>query len=142
MVKALIEVDTVVWRDGQKFPVRGFYDAAEDDALKAFMKAFSDDEETGAAVSVVRDGETVIDLWGGYMDAARTAEWSSETTVCMMSVAKGFAVTCLHMLADRGLIDYDTPASTYWPAFAQSGKKSVPVRYLLDHLALTQATTC
>jgi CubicO group peptidase (beta-lactamase class C family) len=135
MAKALVEVDSVVQRGGEHFPIRGYYAAEEEAALEAFMAAFTDDEETGAAVSVTRDGETVIDLWGGYADPTREREWGRETTVCMMSVAKGFAVTCLHMLADRGLVDYDEPASTYWPAFAQAGKQNVPVRYLLDHRA-------
>jgi CubicO group peptidase (beta-lactamase class C family) len=38
-----------------------------------------------------------------------------------------------HLLADRGLLDYDAPVATYWPEFAQGGKQSISVRQLLSH---------
>ena len=45
-------------------------------------------DELGACVSIVVDGETVVDLWGGYADAARTRPWERDTVTCMMSVTK------------------------------------------------------
>jgi CubicO group peptidase (beta-lactamase class C family) len=39
------------------------------------------------------------------------------------------------MLVDRGQLDLDAPVATYWPEFAQAGKASLPVRYLLSHRA-------
>ena len=35
--------------------------------------------EVGACVSIVIEGETVVDLWGGYKDAARTLIWEKNT---------------------------------------------------------------
>lgn len=40
----------------------------------------------------------------------------------VFSGTKGMAATVIHRLADRGLIDYDTPVAEYWPAFAANGK--------------------
>lgn len=130
-----INVDRTVERDGAQFRIEGFCANGEQAALDAFVANFTDDEETGAATCVVRDGKTVVDLWGGYADVARDQPWSVGTTVCMMSVAKGFAVTCLHMLADRGLVDYDQPVREIWPEFGAAGKADVAVRHLLDHRA-------
>ena len=45
------------------------------------------------------------------------------------------ASTLLHVHADRGLIDYDTPVSEYWPEFAAGGKERVTVRQVMCHEA-------
>ena len=35
-----------------------------------------DAEELGASVAVDLDGETVVDLWGGFRDEERTTPWA------------------------------------------------------------------
>jgi len=35
--------------------------------------------EVGAALAVYVDGDAVVDLWGGYADAARTRPWQRDT---------------------------------------------------------------
>lgn len=101
----------------------------------AFRQNFDAYHEVGAAVSIVVDGETVVDLWGGHMDAARTRLWERDTIVNVWSTTKGIVATCAHRLIDQGLLDLDAPVAKYWPEFAQAGKKSIPVRYLLSHQA-------
>ena len=101
----------------------------------ALLENFAGGDEIGAAVSVCIDGKTVVDLWGGHQDAARTKPWERDTIVCMMSVAKGVSALCAHMLVDRGLLDLDKPVAHYWPEFAQAGKEGVLVRWILDHRA-------
>ena len=51
------------------------------------------------------------------------------------STTKGVASTALHLLADRGQIEYDAPVAAYWPRFAQGGKERVTVRHVLTHSA-------
>lgn len=51
------------------------------------------------------------------------------------STTKGITSTALHVLADRGEIDYDAPVRTYWPEFAQNGKADITVRHILTHSA-------
>src|SRR4029079_11707747 len=51
------------------------------------------------------------------------------------STTKGFAATCLHILADRGQLDYDTPVATYWPEFGVHGKDVITVREAITHRA-------
>jgi len=101
----------------------------------AFAANFDRFDEVGAAFSIVVDGETVVDLWGGYMDAARTRPWERDTIVNVWSTTKGIVATCAHRLADQGLLDIDAPVANYWPEFAQNGKGKIPVRYLLSHQA-------
>jgi CubicO group peptidase (beta-lactamase class C family) len=37
----------------------------------------------------------------------------------------------LHMLADRGTLDYDSPVAAYWPEFGANGKGAVTVRQFM-----------
>ena len=101
----------------------------------AFEENFRDRGELGAAVCVVENGETVVDLWAGWADAARTRPWERDTLVNVWSTTKGPAALCVHILADRGLLDLDAPVARYWPEFADAGKDSVLVRHLLSHRA-------
>ncbi len=116
-------------------PVNGACDSAFQPVLDAFIENYRIEDECGSAVSVVVDGRTVVDLWGGWRDAARLREWQHDTIVCMMSVSKGITGLAFSLLVDRGLVDIDSPVARYWPEFAQNGKASLPVRYVLDHRA-------
>lgn len=89
--------------------------------------------EVGAAVCVYKDGQKVVDLWGGYKDLARSEPWREDTIVIMNSVAKSMSALCTHILIDRGLIDFDAPVARYWPEFATAGKERVLVRHVLSH---------
>lgn len=91
--------------------------------------------DLGSAVAVMVDEELVVDLWGGYADAARTKPWGRDTIVGVASTSKGITALCAHMLADRGRFDYDEPVATYWPEFAAAGKASVTVRQVMSHQA-------
>ena len=88
----------------------------------------------GAAVSVYHRGEPVVDVWAGVQDAQGTP-WRHETLAVSFSTTKGVTSTALHLLADRGLVDYDTPVAEYWPEFAAAGKEGITVRHLLCHEA-------
>ena len=100
-----------------------------------FEESFAEGGEVGAGVSIYLDGERVVDLWGGFADAARTRPWKRDTIVSTASTTKGFTATCAHRLVDEGRLDVDAPVARYWPEFAQAGKESIPVRWLLSHRA-------
>ena len=102
---------------------------------EVFAAAFADGQEVGASVAVSIDGRSVVDLWGGHADAARTRPWRRDTIVNLYSTTKGLAALCAHVLADRGQLDLDAPVARYWPEFAQAGKQSIRVRHLLCHQA-------
>lgn len=89
-------------------------------------------EVGGAAVCVYHQGRCVADLWGGAMDECGSA-WRRETMAPSFSTTKGVAATLLHVLVDRGLVDYDDRVARVWPEFAQAGKESITVRHVLCH---------
>ena len=101
----------------------------------AFAGNFASGADVGACVAVTIDGELVVDLWGGYLDEARTAPWREDNIVSVFSTTKTMCALCALLLADRGEIDLDAPVARYWPAFAANGKDGVLVRHLLGHTA-------
>ncbi|MET7514807.1 serine hydrolase domain-containing protein [Streptomyces sp. NPDC005480] len=115
--------------------IQGHCDARFDAVRAAFEENFDERGELGAAVTVLIDGAPVVDLWGGWADAARTRAWERDTVVNVWSTTKGPTALCAHILIDRGLLDPDAPVATYWPEFAAAGKDGVLVRHLLSHRA-------
>ncbi|MBO9581360.1 MAG: beta-lactamase family protein [Sphingobium sp.] len=132
--------ETVEARGGS-FPIAGHVDDRFAPVVEAFAENFRQEEELGAACSVVLDGKTVVDLWGGWARADRSLPWDAHSTVCMMSVAKGVTAIAFNMAVDRGLIDIDEPVAHYWPEFAQAGKQDILVRWILDHTAAIPVLT-
>lgn len=116
-------------------PVQGDCDERFAAVRAAFEENFRERGELGAAVAVTVGGRTVVDLWGGWADAARNRAWERDTLVNVWSTSKGPTALCAHILADRGLLDLDAPVATYWPEFAAAGKEKVLVRHLLSHRA-------
>lgn len=88
-------------------------------------------EDTGASLAVVRDGELVVDLWGG--EARPGVPWERDTITQVWSITKAMAALAVLTLVERGLVDLDAPVTTYWPAFGAHGKGDVRVRHLLGH---------
>lgn len=92
-------------------------------------------EEVGLQVAAYVDGRLVVEAWAGLADEATGRPVDGETLFTSWSTTKGFVATCLHLLADRGLVAYDNPVATYWPEFAANGKAAITVRQVLTHSA-------
>ncbi|GIH23273.1 esterase [Acrocarpospora phusangensis] len=91
--------------------------------------------ERGIQVAVYRGGELVVDAAAGVADPETGREVTSGTVFYNFSIGKGAASTVLHVLAERGLLTYDTPVADLWPEFAAHGKGNVTVRQALNHTA-------
>jgi CubicO group peptidase (beta-lactamase class C family) len=136
-----VELDTRIDTRGARFAFAGTLAAEFRPVAEAFVENFRVEDEVGAACSVMLDGETVVDIWGGWRDGAMTRPWDAPTTVCMMSVAKGVTAICFNMLIDRGLVDPDARVTDYWPEYGQNGKEKTLVRHILDHTAAVPVLT-
>lgn len=116
-------------------PVQGKVDPRFEAVRAAFHDNFSGRGEIGAAVAVLVDGRTVVDLWGGIADRASGRAWTADTLVPIFSCTKAATALCAHVLASQGRLDLDAPVARYWPEFAAAGKERIPVRMLLNHQA-------
>lgn len=100
-----------------------------------FVENVSRRNEIGGAVAVYRDGEPVVDVWGGVRTKKSGDPWERDTMVVIYSATKGLAAMTLALAHSRGWLDYEAPVSAYWPEFAIHGKAAVTVRQLLAHQA-------
>ena len=101
----------------------------------AFAANFAAGREVGASFAATVEGELVVDLWGGWADAAQTRPWERDTIVNVFSTTKAMTALCAHILVDRGQLDLDAPVARWWPEFAQGGKERITTRHLLSHTA-------
>ncbi|HUD53067.1 serine hydrolase domain-containing protein [Parvibaculum sp.] len=101
----------------------------------AFAENFALRGEAGASVSVVKDGQVVVDLWGGFADAARARPWTRDTLANVWSTTKGMGALVCAMLVERGQMSYEDRVSKYWPEFAAEGKGNITVGQMLSHQA-------
>jgi CubicO group peptidase (beta-lactamase class C family) len=99
------------------------------DALAEHLDA----DELGVSIAVDLDGETVVDIWGGYRDVERTRPWTQDTIVNVWSTTKCVLNLAALMLVDQGELDVYAPVGDYWPEFSAKGKKNVEVRHVMSH---------
>ncbi len=110
--------------------VSGICDARFEPVRDALAEQLSSGNELGASVVVDVDGTTVVDIWGGWSDAAHSAPWTEHTITNVWSTTKTVTNLAALMLVERGQLDAYAPVATYWPEFAESGKERIEVRHL------------
>jgi CubicO group peptidase (beta-lactamase class C family) len=98
-------------------------------------RCFAERGEVGASLCVYRDGQPVVDLWGGTTTIGGTEPYTDRTLQMVASATKGALAIVAHRLVERGELDLDAPVARYWPEFAANGKADLPVRWLLSHEA-------
>ena len=101
----------------------------------AFDANLASGADIGASFCATLEGETVVDLWGGWADEAKTRPWEKDTIVNVYSTTKTMTALTALLLADRGELDFDAPVAKYWPEFAANGKAQVKVSHLMSHAA-------
>ena len=120
-------------------PVSGECDDRFSGVREEFIRIFSQRGEVGAALCIVVDGETVVDLAGGWADRDGHAPWRHDTLVDFYSVGKAFVALLALQLVDAGQVALDDPIAVVWPEFAANGKGRVTLRQALCHRAAVPA---
>lgn len=113
--------------------INGHVEPGFEPVADAFRLNFSDRGDYGAGCAVVIDSTPVVNIWGGL--AREDMPWTEHTVTPVFSVSKAVTTCAVLMAVDRGLIDFDTPVSHYWPEFGVNGKDEVTVRDTLAHRA-------
>jgi CubicO group peptidase (beta-lactamase class C family) len=116
-------------------PINGQCDAAFAAVGDAFADNFADRGEVGAAVTVIVDGRSVVDLVGGWANPATERAWTHDTIVNFYSVGKALIALLVLQLVDAGRIGLDDPIASVWPEFGMGGKQRATVRHALCHRA-------
>ena len=91
--------------------VQGYCDERFEGVKTVFETLLSEGADLGASFSATWQGETVVDLWGGYLDEDKTRLWQQDTIVNVYSTTKTMSFLCALLLADRGELDFDAPVA-------------------------------
>ena len=120
-------------------PVRRLSDLARLDVdglvTEAIERSIHDDGEGGLQVAAYLGDDLIVDTWGGLADETTRRKVGGDTLFNIFSVTKALTVTALHVLAQRGHIEYEAKIARYWPEFATHGKGTATVRHALCHRA-------
>lgn len=102
---------------------------------EVFEGSLRNGDDIGASFCATVEGETVVDLWGGWADPGKTRPWTADSIINVYSTTKTMCALTALLVADRGGIDFDAPVAKYWPEFAANGKAGVKVSHLMSHSA-------
>ena len=102
---------------------------------ETFEKLYQEDREIGSCFAVYKDGNPLVELWGGFQDKDKTKPWQKDNLVTVYSTTKGVAAFCIALAMEKGLLKYEEKVSTYWPEFASNGKEDITVGMLMSHQA-------
>ena len=97
------------------------------------QRQVAEGRQIGVQVAAYKDGKPVVETVAGQMGPDDARPVQPDSLFLSFSTTKGVAALALHMLADRGQLDYDAPVAKYWPAFAQNGKERVTVAQAMSH---------
>jgi CubicO group peptidase (beta-lactamase class C family) len=111
----------------------GHCDKKFEEMRQVLSKSIDLGADLGASVAITIDGKFVVDMWGGWVDEAKTIPWAENTLTNVWSTTKTMAALCALALVERGQLDVDAPVSKYWPEFAANGKEGVLVRHIMSH---------
>jgi CubicO group peptidase (beta-lactamase class C family) len=100
-----------------------------------FEENFAVRGDLGAAVSVWRNGQEIVNLAAGLRDRHQKQPWQPGTLALIYSGTKAPAAACvLKCLWDAG-ISIDAPVASVWPRFALAGKGAITFADVLSHRA-------
>jgi CubicO group peptidase (beta-lactamase class C family) len=116
-------------------PISGFVAPGFEAVQDAFANNFARGEEQGAGFAVLKDGEVIIDLLGGWADRAGTSAWTTGTLVPVYSTTKGITALVLAMAVETLPAGYDTPVAEVWPEFGAAGKGAITIGEVASHQA-------
>jgi CubicO group peptidase (beta-lactamase class C family) len=100
-----------------------------------FRANFERHGELGAAISIWKNGEPILELHGGFRNAHRQQLWTDDTLVLVWSATKGVGGACLLHALQENKIAPGRRVAEFWPQFAQNGKGEITVAQLVSHSA-------
>ena len=98
---------------GHPTPLHGTCSARFEPLRELFAAKLESGEDLGASLAFNIDGETVVDLWGGWADETRTVPWTENTITNVFSTTKSMTSLTALVLVDRGELDFDATIAKY-----------------------------
>ncbi|MAK61212.1 MAG: esterase [Ponticaulis sp.] len=100
----------------------------------AFESNFDEDLELGAGFTMIRDGEIVVNLVGGWTDRRKSSPWQMDTLVPVYSTSKAIsALVVARVISEAEGVGYDTLVTDIWPEFGAHGKDKLTISDVMSH---------
>ncbi|WP_030755299.1 EstA family serine hydrolase [Streptomyces sp. NRRL F-5135] len=115
--------------------VEGFAADGYEDVRRVFRQLVDSGLETGAGLSVWREGREVVRLSAGWADAGRSRPWRDDTLVMPYSLSKTFVTLAALVAVRDGALELDRPIAAYWKEYGVRGKERTTLRHVLTHRA-------
>ena len=120
---------------GFGYSVRGTVADGWEFVLDLFRENFVQGKELGAAIAVYHRGHVVVDVTGGWFDESRTKLYDDDSLQLVFSTTKGLVAVAAALCVQRGLLNYSSLVTEYWPEYGQHGKENTTVADILSHRA-------
>lgn len=115
--------------------VEGFAADGYEAVREVLQRLVDDGSETGAGLSVWREGREVVRLNAGWADTGRSRPWRSDTLVQPYSLSKAFVTIAALVAVREGALALDEPIASYWGEYGVRGKERTTLRHVLTHRA-------
>ena len=83
-------------------PISGHCDQKFEEMRHVLSQSIDSGADVGASVAITIDGKFVVDIWGGWVDEAKTIPWAEDTLTNVWSTTKTMAALCALVLVERG----------------------------------------
>lgn len=115
--------------------IGGFVAEGFEPVANAFQASIQSGAALGAACTIMHQGETLVDLYGGWNDQSREKPWHAKDIALVYSLTKGLTGMAAAVAVSRELFAYDELVADIWPEFAAHGKGAVTVGEALSEQA-------
>lgn len=120
---------------GNRVSTLSTFDLSRLNRLYTFLSTAVDQGDLpGAAVQLSHRGEALeARSFGRFAPAADAPPMQPDSIFLVASITKPVVVSALMLLAERGHLLLDEPASRFVPEFAVNGKEAITLRHLMTH---------
>jgi CubicO group peptidase (beta-lactamase class C family) len=101
------------------------------DAL--FSSIYSNPQEPGAAVLVMKGNDTIFEKCYGVADIQTKAPITPHTNFCIASVSKQFSAVAILQLAEKKKLSLNDNLKKFFPEYQADFYKQIKLRHILSH---------
>jgi CubicO group peptidase (beta-lactamase class C family) len=101
------------------------------DAL--FSKIYSNSNEPGAAVLIMKGDSVIFEKCYGLADMKTKTPITPETNFCIASVSKQFSAVAILQLAEQGLLSLNDNLKKFFPEYKADFYNNITLHHILSH---------
>ncbi|MDX2275161.1 MAG: serine hydrolase domain-containing protein [Hyphomonadaceae bacterium] len=102
---------------------------------EVFAAQIETGDDLGAGFAAIRNGEPIIEIWGGWRDRNKTTPWTQDTLPPVFSTSKGVSSIVVAWCVEHGFLRYEDKVADIWPEFGVHGKDQLTIAQAVSHQA-------